>query len=339
MQILAGDIGGTHTRLVAARMVDDQPDIFAEKIYLSAEHGGLIQLIEIFLAEHNIAGGIAAACFAIAGPVESGVAAVTNLPWVISETDLSQCLKTPQVKLINDFAAAAYGILQLADADTLVLHRGRGGDGVGTHPDAAVIGAGTGLGASHLVWLNDRYQVFPSESGHTGFAPENAEQGALLAWLQTAHAHVSLEMLLSGRGLATIYRFLHVVQGLPEAAAVHQAMQKNDPAQVIAEHALAGSDELCRRTLEIFIDIYGAAAGNVALQYYPVSTLYIAGGIAPKIQGRMLEQRFMAAFVNKGVMTANMEKITVKLVTEDRVGLYGALALARQQCTPLAGVI
>ncbi|MCW8831642.1 MAG: glucokinase, partial [Gammaproteobacteria bacterium] len=270
-----------------------------------------------------------AACFAVAAPVESGVARVTNLPWIISEKELVNYLHAPKVKLINDFVAASYGISELQDADMLVLQQGLVADEMSAHPDAAIIGAGTGFGVSHRVWLNDHYQVFSSEAGHAGFAPENAEQSELLTWMQKKQPHVSLEMVLSGKGLITIYDFLHDAIGVPESWHVKQAMQKTDPAQAITEYGLLGSDALCQKTLEVFIDIYGAASSNVALYYYPVTELYIAGGIAPKIKDKMLGQRFIDAFVNKGIMSSNMEKITIKLIMQEKAGLYGALSRAR----------
>lgn len=329
MYILAGDIGGTNSRLIFAEAADDGRYVVAEKSYRSADYAGLIDVINLFLAEHEITEAIDAACFAIAGPVESGVAKVTNLPWLIREQELSERLRTVQVSLINDLAAAAYGIAELREADLLLLQPGLKNDDSSLHPDAVVVAAGTGLGAAHRVWLNDHYRVLPTESGHAGFAPDNPEQTELLAWLQKSNAHVSLEMLLSGRGFLTIYQFLRDAKGYVESSAVNDAMQKNDPARVIAEHGLTGDDALCMKTLDIFVDIYGAAAGDIVLQHYPVKELYLAGGIAPKIKDRMLGSRFIDAFTNKNLMSANMKKVTVKLVLQERTGLIGALTVAR----------
>lgn len=330
MHILSGDIGGTNARLIFAKFDANYSDIVAEKNYSSADFSDLIQLIDRFLSEHGITTPIDAACFAIAGPVEFGVATVTNLPWVISEQRLSQHLRTPRVKLINDLVAAAYGIAETQEADALMLQQGVAHDKALLNHDAVIIAAGTGFGVAHLVWLNDHYQAYSSETGHIGFAPENSQQNKLLAWLLKKHSHVSLEMLLSGRGLVTIYHFLHEVIGLAESSAINKAMLESDPAQVITENALIDNDLLCQKTLEMFIDIYGAAAGNAALQYYPIGTLYIAGGIAPKIKDKIMGQRFTDAFINKGLMSSNMKKITIKLLMQDKVNLHGALQFARQ---------
>ncbi|MBL4576046.1 MAG: glucokinase [Opitutaceae bacterium] len=330
MQILSGDIGGTNARLIFAEFDASHSNIVAEKNYSSADFNGLIQLIDRFFSEHGIAAPIDAACFAIAGPVECGAATVTNLPWVISEQQLSQRLRTPRVKLINDLVAAAYGISELQDTDILMLQQGVAHDGALLNHDAVIIAAGTGFGVAHLVWLNDHYQAYSSEAGHVGFAPENIQQNKLLAWLQKKHSHVSLEMLLSGRGLVTIYHFLHEVIGLAESSTINKAMQENDSAQVITENALIDNDFLCQKTLEMFIDIYGAAAGNTALQYYPIGILYIAGGIAPKIKDKIMGRRFTDAFINKGLMSSNMKKITIKLIMQDKVNLHGALQVTQQ---------
>ena len=140
---------------------------------------------------------------------------------------------------------------------------------------------------------------------------------------------MKLEMVLSGRGIVNIYHFLHQVCGVTESPKIKQAMLESEPAQVISEAALAGKDELCQKTLDCFVDIYGSAAGNAALNYYPVSQVYIAGGIAAKIKDQITGHRFIDAFINKGLMSANMEKITIKLVTEEKVGLYGAMSIIR----------
>jgi len=329
MYALAGDIGGTNTRLIFAEMTENSRRVIAEQSYPSADFAGLIAVIDVFLREHDIESAVDAACFAIAGPVKFGSAKVTNLPWVIKQQELCKRLLTQQVTLINDLAAAAYGVAELETSDLLLLQQGAEKEDGSVNPDAVVVAAGTGLGAAHRVWLKDHYQVLSTESGHAGFASENAEQTELLSWMQKTHSHVSLEMLLSGRGLLTIYHFLRDVKGLTESSTVRDDMQQIDSAQVISEHGLAGDDVLCQKTLEIFVDIYGAAAGDIVLQHYPVSELYIAGGIAPKIKDKIVEPRFINAFVNKNLMASNLKKVTVKLVMQEKVGLFGALSVAQ----------
>ncbi|MEJ2141296.1 MAG: glucokinase, partial [Gammaproteobacteria bacterium] len=143
--------------------------------------------------------------------------------------------------------------------------------------------------------------------------------------------HVSLETVLSGGGLYKIYQFLRDTNQYSESFVVKNEMLNNDPAQIITEHALANEDELCSKTLDLFISIYGSIAGDIALHYYPVDELLIAGGIAPRLKNKIASQEFINAFLNKGLMSENMQKITVKLILNDKVGLYGALSCAKNQ--------
>lgn len=324
MNILAGDIGGTNTRLLFAKMNDTVCDCCYQNTYASPSFNNLTEVIELFLSEYDITEPIDAACFAIAGPVENHSVSVTNLPWVIDEQALKKYFSIPLIILINDFVAVAYGITELKDHDFIVLQNGTN-TSQEQNIDAAVVGAGTGFGAAHLIWLDNKFHPYPSEAGHTGFAPENSLQSQLLLWLQTKHSHVSLEMLLSGKGLVNIYHFLLEKTGFKESSIVKNKMKLNDPAEVITEYALSAKDKLCELTVSSFIDIYGAAAGNIALSYYPIGELFIAGGIANKIKNKMQDSSFIDAFVNKGLLSENMKKIKIKLITQDNVGLYGAL--------------
>ncbi len=327
MNILAGDIGGTNTRVVFAEVSPNGRRIVAEKKYRSANFIGLAQVLEQFLSEYKITDNIHTACFAVAGPVKAGAVAVTNLSWVINEEALSEHFQIPKVKLINDFIAVVYGIRELNDLDNLILQQGELNSKT-NKPNAVVIGAGTGLGLAHRSWINDRYEAFSTEAGHSGFAPENEQQCQLLHWLQKKQSHVSLETVLSGRGLLTIYKFFREQGVISESEVVNEAMKKMDPARLITEYALSDNDALCQKTLACFIDIYGAAAANAALYFYPVDEVYIAGGIGIKIKDKLNGQRFTDAFTNKGLMSSNMEKIRIKLILQENVGLYGALTVA-----------
>ena len=330
MQVIAGDIGGTNTRLVLAELNETGRQILFEKSYRSTQYSDFVQVLKTFLSESKPNLPVKAACFAVAGPVRSGVVSVTNLPWLITEEQLRDVLQTPHVALINDFVSVGYGIPLLDQSDILTLQQGHADELEleSVHHDLAVIGAGTGLGVSHLVWMEDSYQPHSSEAGHVGFAPENSLQCELLAWLQKKYTHVSIEMLLSGAGLVRIYKFLHDIAGISQSSTIIEAMLDVDPAQVITEHALLDDDELCMKTLDLFIDIYGSAAGNVALHYYPIGDLYIAGGIAAKINRKMTDGRFIDAFLKKGKISPILKNITVKVITQEKVGLYGALSYA-----------
>lgn len=325
MNFIAGDIGGTNTRLLFVNMNKNVCGDFYEKSYSSQNYSNLTEIINIFLSDCKITDSIDAACFAIAGPVQNGTVSVTNLPWVINDEQLKQDLHTNDVILINDFLAIAIGITELNENDFVIVQDGQ----EQVNSDAAIIGAGTGLGAAHLIWSDNHYHAYTSETGHTGFAPENTLQSELLMWMQKQYSHVSLEMLLSGKGLASIYQFLHETKDFNKSLRVTDDMKLKDSAQVITEYAISGDDDLCQATLACFVDIYGAAAGNVALNYYPIGELYIAGGIAVKIKDKIVGSAFIQAFTDKGLLSSNMKKITIKLITQDKVGLYGALAMLK----------
>ncbi len=330
MRLLAGDIGGTNTRL--AYVQDDcSPAVRHEKTYASSEYATLTEVIKDFISFYDIQKPLNAVCLAVAGPVIDGCASITNLPWHICEEELAALLQTENVSLINDLVAVAHALPCLQGDDVLVLQQGDYIQSAEDKLNAAVIGVGTGLGAAHLTWQGGQYKAFSSEAGHAGFAPETAIQEQLLTWLHQQYHHVSVEMLLSGPGIYTIYQFIRDVIEVPESNMIKQAMHDADPAQLISESALIGEDELCVQTLACFTEIYGAVAGDIALHYYPVNVVYLAGGISPKIMKLLASPEFANAFNNKGPMRGNLQKIPIKLVLNDTSGLDGAIAYVSQQ--------
>jgi glucokinase len=327
MRILAGDIGGTHARLI---YVDDDPQRPIRRIerYACARYSGLIPVIEEFLAQQGLAKVFDAVCLAVAGPVFDGRASITNLPWEISTDALAALLNARSVFLINDLAAVAHAVPGLPAEALVVLQQGPAGSPL----NAAVVGVGTGLGAAHLVWCDDRYLAFSSEAGHAGFAPATAEQERLLAWLHQQHDHVSVEMLLSGRGIFTLYRFYRDVLGEHESDRLREQMAGlEDPAPLISHHALAADDPLCCRALACFVEILGAVVGDVALHYFPLNAIYLAGGVVTVLQPLLGDPRFLQALCNKGPMQHYLEQLTVALINSGTAGLDGAVAYARQQ--------
>lgn len=327
MYILAADVGGTNTRLIFAVLSSNSMTVITKAEYLSANYLSFDRLLQQFLIDSNITKPIESACIAVAGPVKSGMVSVTNLPWVISASELKNKFSIKKIKLINDFTAVAYGIPQLKEKDFIILQSGIQEDLADINNTAVVVGAGTGLGACYLVDHQGDYLVYPSESGHVSFSPQNSQQSDLLNWLWQDHEYVSLEDLLSGRGIATIYQYLKTVKKIRENHAIREQFNTHDPAKVITENAINNNCELCKQTVEVFINIYGSAASNILLHHYPVSHLYIAGGIANKIKSILKNGQFIAAFNNKGLMKKNMQSVSVKLVCRESVGLYGALSL------------
>ncbi|MGE0355034.1 MAG: glucokinase [Gemmatimonadales bacterium] len=320
MQLLAGDIGGTKTRLVLLEQQSGGNRVVHEERYPSNQFPGLGPIVTRFLREAG--GRPGAACFGIAGPVVERRVQATNLAWVVDQDELRDALGIP-VRLINDFAAIGHGIPHLKPADVTVLQSGRADE----HGVIAYLGAGTGLGQGFLVWNGDRYQVHSSEGGHASFASMDGIEDRLAGALRERFGHVSWERLLSGAGLVAIYRFLSGEDGTPGPARA-EIDAADDPAPVISSHALAGTDPHCVRALEVFVSIYGAQAGNLALTFLATGGVYVAGGIAPKILARLVDGPFLDAFRSKGRMKALLARIPVKVITNTDVGLLGAAAVA-----------
>jgi glucokinase len=325
MILLAGDVGGTNTRLLLAEYNGEVTNLLFEKDYASAEFSEFHELLNRFLEEANSSYSINAACFGVAGPVSNNEASVTNLPWIIKAQSIIDILHIPNVTLINDFVAVSYGVAMLESTDVEVIQHGACSEKMNNHPTSAIVGAGTGLGVACRTWVNDHYHIIPSETGHTNFSPNTLLQTELLSWLLQTHSQVSVESLLSGRGFETLYTFLRDVKKVPESSLIRESMHTANSAKVITDSALLHDDDLCVKTVELFVQIYGSTAGNVALNYYPVDEVLIAGGIAPKIKDLIHSSLFIDAFNQKGPMSSNMQKIAIKLITQDRLGLHGAL--------------
>ena len=328
MLILAGDIGGTKTALQLAE-VEEGGSVrpLAERRYESAQYPDLELIVEDFLTGEGAARNPpTTACFAVAGPVRGQRARITNLPWTLDAELMQQRLGIANVMLINDFQGVGYGVPALGPEGVLVLQGGEPVPG-GTR---ALLGAGTGLGQALLVWTGERYRVLGTEGGHVDFAPRDAVELELLEYLLRSHHRVSYETLLSGRGLVRIYEFLRDSGRGKPGTDLARALPGGDPAAIISEHALTGRDPLALQALQRFVSIYGAQAGNLALNCLPTGGLYIGGGIAPKILPALDDGRFMEAFRAKSPMAEVLASIPVSVVLDERVGLLGAREVAKQ---------
>ncbi|GMR07047.1 MAG: glucokinase [Gammaproteobacteria bacterium] len=325
MILLAGDIGGTHSRLVLARQQANELVIIREQTCQSQKQEGLVSMVQHFLSANETGQTPTSACFAIAGPVTNNRARVTNLLWRLNAEELQKSFRIEKVKLINDFQAIAYGIDGLARNELLELQSGN------PEPRAnrAILGAGTGLGQGMMVWCHDRYQAIASEGGHADFAPRNSMEIELLNHLLEQQPRVSYEDVLSGEGLLHIYQFVRDKGELAESGELAKAMQHDDPSAVISRFAIQKHDPLAQMSLDLFIAIYGAQAANLALISMARGGLYIAGGIAPKIAMAIKNRGFMQAFLEKQPMTDLLESIPVYLIMNTRVGLLGALSVAK----------
>ena len=329
--ILAGDIGGTKTILALTEPAESdctEIEFFHLTRYDSKAYDSLEAIVEEFLSQASLDRSKTVASFGIAGAINNGICQTTNLPWTVDEKKAESTLSLSKVHLINDFTAATLGVPCLKDSDKIVLNEGE----KNSKGPMAVIGAGTGLGEGFAFYseAEGEYKVFPSEGGHATFSPTNDKEMDLLKYLMKKFGHVSFERLLSGQGLVNIYNFLLDNSQEPRDNPIIAEMKNNDPAAVITGHAIAGSDKLSERALNIFLSIYGSEAGNVALKFIPYGGLYIGGGIAPKVSGKFKEETFMKAFLNKGRMADLLRQIPVEVVLNEELGLIGAAARGRE---------
>lgn len=317
--LLAGDIGGTKTLL----RLSEGGRAIAEQRFESVAYAGLEPIIAEFLRDCPPR-AIAAACFGVAGPVEGGQAKITNLPWRIDAAAIAAEFGIPQVRLINDFQAVAYGIEALGSDDLLTLQAGAPLE----YGVRAVIGAGTGLGEGFMVWQGGQYEALPSEGSHVDFAPADMRQAELLRYLAARFGHVSYERLVSGPGLANIFDFLRDSEEGGASSELLAAVKEGDPSAAISRFALAGNDRLATEALDLFIRIYGAEAGNLALKVLAHGGVYVAGGIAPQIIEKLKDGRFLKAFADKGRYAELLATIPVYVVLNPNVGLMGAERVA-----------
>ena len=319
--ILAGDVGGTNTRLGLFEITRGRFRLLSEKTYLSKNYKGLENILVNFLKGQR---EIVAACFGVAGPVTEQVIVATNLPWWIDIQSLQKLLSLKKVEVINDLVANAYGISVLKKGDFQILNAGKIRKGT-----QALISAGTGLGEAILFWDGKQYVPSPSEGGHAEFGPRNHLETELFNYLSDRFDHVSYERVLSGEGLFHIYEFLKESKRFgSEPAWLSEEMKGEDPPEVISEMARLRKSKLCWKALDLFTSIYGAAAGNLALQVMAVGGVYVGGGIAPKIIWKLKDGTFMKAFKDKGRLSRIVAQIPVKVIMNERTALLGAASRA-----------
>jgi glucokinase len=316
--ILAGDIGGTNTRLA---LVDQSPDgmrIVVEETFPSRERPSLESALGDFLSLHRHT--FTRGSFGIAGPVRNGRCEATNLPWVVDAKSVAERAGIARVGLVNDLVANAHGIPLLRDGDLVTLNEGAPGVG----GNRALISAGTGLGEAGLVWDGAEHLPFGSEGGHADFAPRNRLEVELLEHLAERFGRVSYERVVSGPGLVNVYRFLRDAGKDEEPPWLAEEMGLGDPAAVVSRNGLAGKSPLCVRALDLFVAVYGAAAGNLALTMMATGGVYLGGGIAPRIVTKLKEPGFMDAFRAKGRLSPLLADVPVRVIMNPKTALLGA---------------
>jgi glucokinase len=329
LRIITGDIGGTHARLQIVTCDGEDCRVQRSEQYASQSYPDFDAILRVFL-ETELPGTISVACLAIAGPVQSTTngqrVQVTNLPWVLDSAALADAFAIPHVVLINDFQAVGHGLGALPEASFAVLQEGKPVQN-GTR---AVIGAGTGLGQAILLPRPTGMEVLATEGGHVDFGPTTELELELARWLMSNQGRACYEDVLSGPGLFRLYTFLRARRPEDESATLALAIQREDPAAAITQAALQHQDALATATLNLFVHIYGAQAGNLALAVGAAGGIDLAGGIAPRIIARLRTPIFLEAFLSKGSQSHWLAAVPVRVVMDPGAGLHGALVVARK---------
>jgi len=317
--ILAGDIGATNSRLAFLEGTPDHLEQVHVEIFPSTEFSGLTDIVRKFLAgQHR---SIDAICFGVPGAVIHGRVETVNLPWVVDSRQMAADLSLSGVQLINDLYANAHGIALLDESDFVVLNAGVA---ISTG-NRALISAGTGLGEAGLFSDGQGgYHPFPSEGGHVDFGPRNDLETDLLRFMLGRFDHVSYERVLSGPGLHNIYEFLRDTGRGDEPGWLADQIAQGDPSAAISKSALEGTSAICVEALDIFVSLYGAEAGNLALKMLATGGMYVGGGIAPKIISKLSSAAFMKAFHSKGRISGVLTDIPVRVIMNDKAALLGA---------------
>jgi glucokinase len=320
--LLAGDIGGTKTLLglFDPAPAPIRPHPVVVRAFGTLDYPDLITMIALFTSEQRLpSASIDSACFGVAGPVIDGTAELTNVPWKVEARRVADHFGFTHVHVLNDLQAMAYGVTVLRDSEVHVLQDGnplRGGN-------IGLIAAGTGLGEAMLHNLDGRFIPSPSEGGHADFAARNDREIRLLRWLTAEHGRADVESVLSGPGLVNIHRVTH-----DRACRGGATLEGADAPAAITAAALEHRCEGCVEALEMFVDAYGAEAGNLALRVVSTGGLFVGGGIAPKILPALTDGRFMRAFRAKAPLESLLSAMPVKVVLNPEAALLGAAVFA-----------
>jgi glucokinase len=356
VRLFAGDVGGTNCRMAVFESQGESLEEIWSKTYSSRAHASLNDVVRSAAEEARASLGgearamldgdshaalgsgeharstssfVEAASFGIAGPVQGGISRATNLPWIVDSRDLARELGLASAGLLNDLEANAYGLPALSEKDFATLHAGA----PNAHGNAALISAGTGLGEAGLYWDGRELRPFACEGGHASFAPRVSDGDEieldLLRWLSERYGHVSWERVASGPGLVNIYQFLRDTGRASEPADLAQRVARGDAGAEITHAAMSGECDLAVQALTLFVKLYGAEAGNLALKIMATGGVYIGGGIAPKIASWLARPNFIDAFLDKGRMRPLLQAMPVRIVLNDRTALIGAARHAR----------
>jgi glucokinase len=322
--ILAGDIGGTNSRLA---IFDENLQKVQEKVFPNAGRAGPEEFIAQF--RKDLDQKIDRACIAVAGFVREGKATFGNLNWELDERILASELGCP-VTLVNDMIGHAEGIEVLPPGALITLQAGQPARGGAR----SILAAGTGLGEGGLVFdaRSSRYVAFATETGHSDFSARNEEEDALARFLRARLGRVYWDAILSGRGLRHLYDFYCESDRFSKQDELPKKFEGGPTPAEISAAGLAGDSPIAVAALDLFVRLYGAEAGNAALRMLATGGVYLSGAIAIKIIGKLQSDNFLTAFRRKGTdkYQALMAQIPVHVVTFELCGLYGAANYARK---------
>ena len=319
--ILAGDLGGTKTLLGLFERGERRPRHVTSRAYPTHQFVSFTAILDAFAREVGHAFAVDAAAVGVAGPIVDHRAHLTNIAWNVSVAELAGRLETSRIALLNDLEAMAYSVDVLEGDELVVLQRGERK----TPGNAAVIAAGTGLGQAHLHFIHGRMIPVASEAGHADFAARSDREFGLVRMLRERYGRAEVEQVLSGPGLVNLHRFTHAGA---DCAATHGLAPAEQPA-AISDAALTQRCPKCAEALEMFVDAYGAEAGNLGLRGVATAGVFIGGGIAPKILPALQNGRFMAAFRAKAPMDALVAAMPVQVIVNPDAGLLGAAVAAQ----------
>jgi glucokinase len=337
--ILAGDVGGTKTRLALYQSEDGKLTRQQTDTFVSRDYACLEDVVQIFLNKYKIS--VTKSCFGVPGPIVNGEARATKLPWHFKEEQIGQKLNIPSVKLVNDLVATAAAIPHLMPDDLFTLYEGEAIDstkknlqrnwGKESEIKEATIGVmapGTGLGQAFLHFNSGRQYLMASEGGHVDFAPTTKIEVELFQYLKSKHDHVSYDRILSGPGLVNIYTFLKDKGVAPEPPELNKRLHEEDPGKVISSTGKTGEYELCAKTLDIFASILGAQAGNMVLTLMATDGIYLGGGIPAGIYKKLADGTTVTSYLNKGRLSYLVKNTPLYVILDDHAALLGAAYLA-----------
>lgn len=322
---MAGDIGGTKTRLSIFEKSEGKLVCRETQKFSSQAYPGFLSLMQEF---NDLTGNLKfeAACFGAPGPVINREVDATNLPWSLSEPHISTTCHIPKVRLVNDLYATAAAIPYFPPEKIRNLYQG-------TPPNeperrSVIVAPGTGLGQAFLKTLNGDLWICPSEGGHSDLAPTSPLEVELYQYLNLDYPHVSYERVLSGPGLVNVYRFLKDTGHGEEPPELHSRLEKEDKAAVIGTTGMSGEYELCSKALDLFVSLLGSHAGNLALTFSVNDAVYLGGGIPPKIIDKLVDGRMVRSFLNKGRLSEAVSGTSINVILDDHAAIFGAANLA-----------